>query len=191
MPFRNAANESEKLDVEILIPGDKFPVVIGPGLAASKWRGGVWVRYVTGGPAFMVEISDGVDVAGFLMFASENYTLDGNRLQRPGSHYNYTSIQPGHYPDARAENVVTMMTGGPRAAFSQYETKRLVAGDRTGADITYNLHDSVRVSENGLLTNDSDVDLATVGIANPVDVGIVSDAPSESNGLYLTVDVKY
>lgn len=191
MAFRNSANRSEKLDVEMLIPGDRYPVVVGPEMAAAKWRGGIWVMYVAGGPDFMVEVSDGTASCGFLLFASENYELDGARLQRPGSHYNYTSIQPGHYNDARAENVMTLVAGGPRVAFRFYETRRLVAGARTGAAITYGLHDTLRVSENGLLTNDSDIDLATVGIANPVDVGIVSAVPSESNGFWLTADIKY
>lgn len=191
MAFRNSANSSEKLDVEMLIPGDRYSVVAGSRMTAAKWRGGIWVMYVDGGPDFMVEVSDGTASCGFLLFASENYELDGARLQRPGGHYNYTSIQPGHYTSARAENVMTVVAGGPRVSFRFYETQRLVAGARTGAAITYGPNDVLRVSENGLLTNDPDADLAIVGITNPVDVGIVSAVPSESNGFRLTADIKY
>lgn len=191
MPRNASANESENLDVDVQAMGDRLQVVVGPLLAASKWRGGLWVQYVPGPPDYLVEASDGNNACGFLLFASENYTLDANRLQRPGSHYNYTSIQPGHYRDARAENHVTMVCGGPRAGFKFYETNLLVAGARTGAAITYAVHDEIRISENGLPTNDSDIDLATVGIAAPIYVGMVSAVPSESNGFRLFVDVKY
>ena len=188
--------DSEKNDVELFFPGDRFPVSVGPLLRASLWRGGLWVRYVAGPQDHTVEASDGNHVAGFLLFPSEHYGIQqpgdfgiGDALLTVGSNANFTSGQPA--TGVGGQNVMTMVNGGSQAYFKMYETQRLVAGARTGADIVYNLHDPVKVSENGLLTNDSNIDLATVGITTPQVVGIVSAVPARRNLNRLCLDMKY
>jgi hypothetical protein len=85
-----------------------------------------------------------------------------------------------------------MINGGTRAYFRIYETTALVgAGTRTGTAITYTLNEDLKVSENGLLCNDSDVNLAAAGIATPVVVGIVSAVPATANDDRLCLDMKF
>ena len=56
-------------DVELMFPGDRFPVSAGPTLIANGWRGGIWVMYVTSTVGdFVVEASDGTTASGFLLF---------------------------------------------------------------------------------------------------------------------------
>ena len=57
--------------------------------------------------------------------------------------------------------------------------------------ITYSLNEALKVSENGLLCNDSDGALAAAGIAVPIVVGIVSGVPNARNSDRLSVDLKY
>ena len=61
-------------DVELFFPGDRFPVTAGPNLLSSGWRGGLFVMFATGDRDFVVEVSDGNAVAGFLLFQSEYYS---------------------------------------------------------------------------------------------------------------------
>lgn len=195
MAFIQSSNDTEKLDVELFFPGDRFPVIVGPLLRANRWRGGQFVMYVASDEGdFAVEASDGTMAAGFILFQSENYDIsyaDGGFLggDNVGSNANYLGHQPA--TGIGGQNVVTLINGGTRAFFKMYETRRLVAGQRTGAIIIYTLHDDLKVSENGFLTNDSDVDLATVGIANPIVVGIVSAVPAARNFNRLCMDMKY
>lgn len=189
--------DSEKGDVELLFPGDRVPVIVGPLLRASLWRGGLFIRYVTH-PLydFVVEASDGNEATGFLLFPSENYGLPqpgdfgiGDGLLAVGSNQNFTSSQPA--TGVGGQNVMTVINGGTRAFFKMYEIRLLVAGARTGADITYGLNDDLKVSENGLLTNDSDADLATAGVGTPRVVGIVAAVPATRNLNRLALDMKY
>jgi len=190
VPFLVSSSTSEKLDVEMRIPGDKYSVIAGPNLRANGWRGGIWVQYVTSTEGdFVVEISDGNDATGFLLFPSEDYDLTRPYGTGPGSPQNFISSQPRE--GVGGQNVVAMICGGPQAFFTVFETRRLVAGNRTGAPIIYALMDDLKISENGLLCNDSNVDLATVGIANPIVVGIVSAVPSVRNLNRLAADIKY
>jgi hypothetical protein len=179
-----SSDDSAKLDVELMFPGDRFPVNAGPTLRADRWRGGIWVMFVTGDQDFTVELSDGTAVAGFLLFSSEY--ADPSTVGGPSD---FVSYQPA--TGVGGQNTMTMVNGGTRAFFKLYETRRLVAGARTGVPIVYILNDDLKISENGLLTNDSDVDLATVGIANPTVVGMVSAVPSTRNGDRLGGDIKY
>jgi hypothetical protein len=179
-----------------MFPGDKFPVTVGPLLRASRWRGGRWVRYVAGAQDHTVEASDGNEVAGMLLFPSEHYGMSqpgsfgiGDRLLSVGSSANYTSGQPA--TGVGGQNVMTMINGGTQAYFKMYETQRLVAGARTGADIVYSLNEDLKISENGLLTNDSDGDLVTAGVTTPHVVGIVSAVPAPRNLNRLCLDMKY
>jgi len=187
MPTLQSSDDSAKLDVELMFPGDRMPVTCGPGLLASLWRGGLWVRYVAAGEDFTVEVSDGNNSCGFLLFSSEE--ADPSRVGGPSD---FISYQPA--TGVGGQNVMTVVNGGTRAYFKLYETRRLVAGARTGAPIVYTLTGTgatLKVSENGLLCNDSDVDLATVGITTPVVVGIVSAVPSVRNLNRLGADIKY
>lgn len=145
--------------------------------------------YVTGTSDWTVEVSDGTAAAGFMMFPSERYSFADSYGSDFGSNANWTSAP--FATGVGGQNVVTMVCGGPRAFFRLYETQALNAGTRTGADITYSLHDTLKISENGLLCNDSDVDLATVGITDPIVVGIVSAVPSTQNDNRLGADIKY
>jgi phosphohistidine swiveling domain-containing protein len=51
------------------------------------------------------------------------------------------------------------------------------------------LNDTLAVSENGLLCNDSDANLNAAGIPAPQVVGVVSAVPSIKNGNRLGVDL--
>ena len=184
MPWIQNSDDSGKLDVEVFFPGDKFPVVVGASLRNTGWRGGLWVRYALGDQDFTVEVSDGNLVAGFLMFSSEY--ADPSSVGGPSD---FISYQPA--TQIGGQNVMTMVNGGTRAFWKQYETQRIVAGARTGAIITYTLNEALKISENGLLCNDSDGDLGTVGIAEPIVVGIVAATPSSRNLNRLGADIKY
>jgi hypothetical protein len=190
VPFIVSSSTSEKLDVEMRLPGDKYSVIAGLNLRLDGWRGGIWVQYVTSTEGdYVVELSDGNRAAGFLLFPSEDYDLSPPYGPGPGSPQNWISSQPRE--GVGGQNVVAMICGGPQIACRVYETRRIVAGARTGVPIVYALHDALKVSENGLLCNDSDADLATVGIANPIVVGIVSAVPSARNDNRLGADIKY
>ena len=177
-------------DVELMFPGDRFPVIAGPTLRANGWRGGIFVQYVAGTSDFTVEISDGNAATGFMLFQSENYDLtppDGNG---PGSPQNFLSQQ--FLNPTGGNNVVTIVNGGTRAFFRMFETVALNgAGARAGGAITYTLNEDLKISENGLLCNDSDVNLAAAGVTTPQVVGIVSAVPSTANGSRLCLDMKY
>lgn len=190
MSFITESSESESLDVDVLLSGDRMSVIAGPILCTNKWRGGVWVQYITSTESdFVVEISDGNETMGFLPFPSENYEMIPPTGSGPGSNNNYLAAQ--NTLRRGGQNVVATMTSGGRFYFKIYETQRLVMGARTGAAVTYVLNEDLKVSENGLLCNDSDVDLATVGIAVPIVVGIVSAVPATRNNNRLGFDLKY
>jgi hypothetical protein len=152
--------------------------------------------YVAGEQEWTVEASDGTAATGFLLFQAEYYSQlqpgsfgAGSELL-VGSPENYLSHQ--FLSGKGGQNVITMINGGTRCFFKAFETTALVlAGTRTGATITYSLNDNLKVSENGLLCNDSDVNLAAAGIATPLVVGLVSAVPATENGNRLGWDMKY
>lgn len=185
-----ASSTSEQNDVELMFPGDRFPVIVGPTMRANLWRGGQWVMYVTSTEGdFSVEASDGTMACGFILFPSEDYGLTPPYGNGVGSNANWTSGQPA--TGVGGQNVVTMVNGGTRSFFKVFETVALAGGTRSAGAITYTLNDTLKVSENGLLCNDSDVQLALAGIANPIVVGIVSAVPSAANLNRLGADIKY
>lgn len=171
-------------DVELMYSALRLPVTAGPILRSTKWRGGQFVFYVNSPEGdFVVEASDGNAVAGFLLFPSENYTP-----LSPGSNNNWTSYQPA--TGMGGQNVVTIITDGTRAFFKVFETVALNGGVRNGGAITYSLNEPLYVSENGLLCNDSTVELGLAGIADPIQVGIVSATPRARNQNRLGVDTR-
>lgn len=191
MPFLTNSDPSAELDVTLMIGGDKFSVIAGPDLRASGWRGGQYVLYVTNPQGdFVVEKSDGTAAGGFLLFQSEDYQpFPPPYGTGPGSPQNYTSFQ---FTDGvGGQNVLTMVLGNCRAYFKIYETISLVGGVRNGPPIVYTLNDYLKVSENGLLCNDSDAELALAGIPLPVVVGMVSAVPSARNQFRLGLDQRF
>jgi hypothetical protein len=139
---------------------------------------------------FVVEKSNGTAAGGFLLFQSEDYQpFPPPYGPGPGSPQNYTSFQFTN--GAGGQNVVTMVLGNCRAYFKVYETTSLVGGVRNGPPIVYTLNDYLKVSENGLLCNDSDAELALVGIPEPVVVGMVSAVPSNLNQFRLGLDQRF
>lgn len=177
-------------DVELMFPGDRFPVVAGPTLLTTGWRGGLFVQYVTASEPFTVEVSDGSNVAGFILFQSEDYDLSRPYGNGPWSPENYQAHQ--YLSGTGGQNVATMVNGGTRAYFRVFETVALDAlGARTGGPITYVLNEDLKISENGLLCNDSDANLIAAGVATPTVVGIVSAIPAVDNGSRLCIDMKY
>lgn len=184
-------------DVEYHLPGDRFQVSVGPNLRATGWRGGVWVQYVDSPEGeYVVELSDGTAAAGSLVQQSETYLSNQSHSTGPlpsygnaGSPNNWTNQQ---YRTTAHANVLSMMTGGTRVLFRVFETTALTGGGtRTGGAIAYTLNEPLKVSENGLLCNDSNANLGAAGIASPIVVGIVSGVPSARNGFRLSVDLKY
>jgi hypothetical protein len=176
-------------DVDLQLLGSRYAVVAGPLLRRSKWRGGIWVYYVDSpeGDA-VVEQSDGTLVAGFLLFPSERY-LPGAYGPDYGSTDNYTGIQPAS--GVGGQNVVTMITGGGRAFFRLFETVSLVGGVRNGPPIVYSANQTLYVSENGILCNDSVAELILAGIPAPIPVGIVCGVPAARNGMRLGMDIHF
>ncbi len=180
-------------DVELMFPADRFPVIAGPVLRSTGWRGGTFVAYATGDADFTVEVSDGNTAAGFLLFQSENYSLAPPYGNGPGSPQNFLSQQFRVPPGGN--NVLTLIEGGTRAYFKVFETVAVNPGtgqrDGGNGNLSYSLNDNLKISENGLLCNDSDANLATVGIASPIVIGIVSAVPSSTNSSRLGVDMKF
>lgn len=182
------------LDVELLFPGDRFPVSAGPTLRQTGWRGGQFVMYVSDpNEDWVVEASDGTAAAGFLWDQSElAHAGSGPPNRRYGgqvtSPNEWTNLQ---YRSTSHANVLTMINGGTRALFRLFETEALSGGTRTGGPITYSLNESLKISENGLLCNDSDGELNAAGISSPVVVGIVSAVPTDRNDNRLGVDLKF
>lgn len=189
MSLQNS-NLDDSGDVQLMFPGDRFPVTAGTTLRSTGWRGGLFVRYVTAGDDFTVEVSDGNSTCGFILFQSENYQSTPPTGIGPGSPQNFTSQQLLN-PQG-GNNVVTMINGGTRAFFRMFETVALNgAGNRAGGVITYVLNEDLKISENGLLCNDSDGNLAVAGVTTPQVVGIVSAVPLTANGSRLCLDMKY
>ena len=181
-------------DVELMFPGDRFPVIAGPILRANGWRGGVFVTYVTGNEPFTVELSDSGSVAvggngctGFLLFQSEDYDLSRPYGNGPWSPENFTSQQPRE--GVGGQNVVTLVNGGTRAYFRMFETVGRFA-PIVGAPITYTLGEALFVSENGLLCNRAGM-AGTPFDPNFIEVGICSAIPSAANANRLCMDMKF
>ena len=84
-----------------------------------------------------------------------------------------------------------MITGNSRYFAKVYETVALNGGVRNGGAVTYVLNSALRVSENGLLCNDSAAELALVGIASPITIGNVAAVPATRNGNRLGVGARY
>jgi len=137
-----------------------------------------------------VVASDGTKATGFLLFAAESYSNS-----HVGGPQNYTSMQyrGGATAAASGASVVTMISGGTRAYFKYYETIALDgAGNRSNGAATYTYGEELRVSENGLLCNDSDADLQTAtGAGSTAMIGFVADIPRAGNGNRLAVDIKF
>lgn len=188
--FIQNSNMDDAGDVQLMFPGDRFPVIVGPTLRVNGWRGGIFVQYVTAGEDFTVEVSDGNSSCGFILFQAEDYDLGPPTGTGPGSPQNFLAAQ--YRNPVGGNNVVTLINGGTRAFFRMFETVALTgAGVRAGGAITYALNEDLKVSENGLLCNDSDANLGAAGIASPVVVGIVSAIPTAANGSRLCLDMKY
>lgn len=179
--FVTSSSPDDALDVSTQFIPDRYPVLVGPNLRATGWRGGTFVQYANSNQEYTVERSDGNAVAGFLLFQSEDYNIP--------SPENWGSMQ--FRPGPGGNNVITMINGGTRAYFRVYETVALSGGTRSGAPITYVLNQTLYVSENGLLCNDDAVEMALAGITNPIAVGIVSAVPSATNQHRLSIDLKY
>lgn len=176
-------------DVELHFPGDRFPVTVGPILRNTGWRGGQFVRYISSTEDYVVEKSNGSDVAGFLLFQSENYTPMTPGGLGIGSPENFTGKQ--FRSPIGGNNVATMISGGTRAYFKLYETTALTgAGTRSGGTIVYSLNQPLYISENGLLCNDSVANLLAAGVT-AVQVGICSAVPNLKNLNRLSIDLKY
>jgi hypothetical protein len=84
-----------------------------------------------------------------------------------------------------------MINGGTRAFFRVFETVALAAGVRAGGPITYVNNEDLKISENGLLCNDSDGALALAGITTPIVVGVCSAIPAARNENRLCMDMKF
>lgn len=188
--FIQNSNVDDSGDVQLMFPGDRFPVIAGPTLRTNGWRGGIFVQYVAANDDFTVEVSDGNSTCGFILFQAEDYDLGPPTGTGPGSPQNFLAAQ--YRNPVGGNNVVTMINGGTRAFFRMFETVALTGGGvRAGGPITYVLNEDLKISENGLLCNDTDVNLAAAGIANPIVVGIVSAVPTAANDSRLCIDMKY
>ncbi len=196
MAFIQHSEPSAELDVELQFPGDRFPVIAGPGLLTTGWRGGLWVAYATGADDFTVEVSDGslvsgagTGAAGFILFQSEDYDLGPPIANGPGSPENWISKQ--FLSGRGGQNVATMVCGGTRAFFRVFETVGRFA-PIVGVPIVYTLNEALFVSENGLLCNNAGMVGTPPAIAGAqIQVATVSAIPNAANNNRLCADVKY
>lgn len=181
------SNQTSNLmdDVIAQINGDKYPALAGPLLRASGWRGGLFVKYVpptNDVDEYVVEASDGNEGTGFLLFPSENYDPSENW----GAVNNFTGVQLRDLQGSvSGASTVTVTSGGGRYLFLVYETVALSAGgvrDGSAGDLAYNLNEDLKISENGYLCNDPDVNMAAAGIAVPLIVGQCVAVPAARNG---------
>jgi len=189
MTFSN--RNTERPDIELMIPGDTLPAKAGSTLRQNGWRGGVFVQMAPpeDPDLFVVEASDGNFAIGFILFASEDYSVGG-----PGSNNNYlsTQVRGNHSSAASGASTITVVSGGAQCLFKIFETTALTGGGtRTGGSITYSLNEPLKVSENGLLCNDSDVNLAAAGIAAPIVVGFCIATPIALNDFRLGIALKF
>jgi len=165
-------------------------VTVGPTLRQTGWRGGQWVMYSapTGVDEFEVEASDGTNIAGCLVFPSENYN-PGQEESTQNYIANAYRTEQGAVAGA---STVTMMCGGARCMFKYYETVSLTGGGvRSGPAIVYALNEWLRISENGLLTNDPLANLQAAGVDPLNPIGICCAVPATRNGNRLGLDLKF
>lgn len=177
-----------------MIHGDRFPVVPGPLLRATRWNGGVWVQLIapTDVNDWLCERSDGIRADGFLLWAS------ANRFNSAGDagYRNWTSFEADDQnmaTVAAGAATTTMVAGGGRFLFRLFETIALtIGGVRAGGPAVYNLNDVLKVSENGLLCNDPDANLlAATGGTEVITVGMCCVAPNARSGNMLGLDLKF
>lgn len=179
--------------VEVLKQGDKFTATAGPLMRASGWQGGQWLMYsavqVPAVSEFTMEKSTGIYATGFTLFGSENYTNP-----RESTYRNYTSYQNRSTEVAVASgaSVITIIVGGGRFLFRNFETEALDAfGVRSGGPAVYNVNLPLKVSENGLLCQDDDVRLLlATGGTEVIVVGLCSRVPTTADPR-LGLDLKY
>ena len=176
-------------DLVVMKHGDRSPVTAGPILRSSRWKAGVWVMYAENentSAEFTVERSNGVYATGFLMYGSEDYTN-----ARQSTYRNFTSYQQtGGLASASGASVLTMVMGGGRFLFTQFEEFRLDGQGNRTIPANYQLNQDLKVSENGLLCNDADADLINKhGGAVALLVGVCCKTPGTDGKLGL--DLKY
>jgi hypothetical protein len=176
-------------DLQVMKHGDRSPVTAGASLRASGWKAGVWVKYVEDentASEYTVALSDGVYATGFLMYGSEDYSN-----ARQSTYRNFTSYQQtGPLASASGAAVLTMVMGGGRFLFTQYERFNLDGNGNRTIPANYQLNENLKVSENGLLCNDGDAALlAKTGGAISLVVGVCCKTPSTDGKLGL--DLKY
>ena len=196
MAFIQSSEPSAELDVELQFPGDRFPIIAGPTLLSTGWRGGLWVAYAAGAEDFTVEVSDGMDqlvggtgAAGFLLFQAEDYALAPPYGNGPGSPENWISRQ--FLSGRGGQNVATMISGGTRAYCRVFETVGRFA-PIIGVPIAYTLNEPLYVSENGLLCNQAGMAGTPPILAGGlIQVGVVAAVPNAGNNNRLCIDVKY
>lgn len=176
------------MDVQVLIKGDTAPAYIDASLSTKDgWRGGQWVVYTSNTYGNeknirVVGLSDGNKAVGFILRGSNFHP----NAQTPGgpdlrvSEYNYSSYAPLN------SKIVTIAFDGSYI-FKMYE-KYAFPNRSSGTELTYNLSDSLYLSDRGLFTTFADAQNA--GIANPVMVGFCWMIPSEDNNYSIGVDIE-
>lgn len=184
-----ALNETPE-NLDIIRNGDRFAVTIGSALRREKWKGGTWVKYVpdeSSTDSFTVERSDGIYTCGFVIYGSEDY-----ENARQSNYRNFTSYQnTSKIANALGTATLTLVAGGGRFLFKQFEEFNLDAQGNRTLPATYQLNEELKVSENGLLCNDADADLtAKTGGAKALIVGICCHVPTVQTPK-LGLDYKY
>jgi hypothetical protein len=181
------------MDLEVLRQGDKYTATAGPLMRQTGWIAGQWLMYSTVQvppvSEFTMEKSTGIYTTGFTLFGSENYTNP-----RQSTYRNYTSYQNRGTEEAVASgaSVITIVAGGGRFLFSNYERIALDAfGVRAGGPAVYNVNLPLKVSENGLLCQDPDAFLLlATGGTDVLVIGVCSKTPTTADPR-LGLDLKY
>ncbi len=163
-------------DCIILYKGDAYPVTVDPVMAATGWRGGQGVQWVTSSKdELLVTFSDGL-YAGFLLWGSDESSDLHTAATRNQPAYQFTTIGAGGW---------LIMT----STFEKY-----TYASRTGGGplvpIAYNASDRLVFSLRGYLTKEDEWFLSGDPRApNNYFIAFVIQAPSTVASDYMTIQM--
>lgn len=159
--------------VKIFIKTDKLFVTAGPNMLQTGWYGGQWVKYVGNRT---VELSDKATYAGFMKNGYKLTDIDGKSYDYDDTESDTAlNFIPHRYENKsiKAYGQSVMISGGGDFDFNKnaYDTTK-----------TYVHNQKLYVNDNAVLTN--------VDSGNP-SIGVVSMIPSDNEGNWLGMALKY
>ena len=163
-------------DCVILVKGDAYAVEVDASLAASGWRGGQGIQWVTAlKDVPTVKLSDGY-YAGFALWGSDESSDQYTSMTRQFPAYRYLVLGAGGW-------VISTST------YEKYTYASRVGGGPL-VPLVYNASDRLVFSLRGYWTKEDEWTLSGDPRApNSFYIGFVAQAPSPSTSDYLTVQV--